>query len=292
MQIGFIGLGIMGANMATNLLKAGYSVQVFNRTIEKAEPLKPYGAQVADTPADVAHNADILLTMLGDPEAVKAMAYGPSGFLSHLKPESVWVDCTTVDPKFAKQMANEASKQEISYLDAPVLGSKGPAAQGDLVFLVGGEAAAVERVKPLLMVMGKAVQHLGEVSKGAAMKMVFNHQLGHAMAAFSEALNLAGKLGLDEEQVMDNLLETPVVPAFLKGKKAKLKAADYQPEFPLRWMQKDLHLAAKTAYEHDAPAFLANTAKEMYQLAKQKGYADQDFSAIYALWKELRDEQA
>lgn len=286
MQIGFIGLGIMGGSMALNLLKAGYQVVVYNRSPEKAEPLKPYGAEVGESPKGIAGQSDILITMLGDPTAVENMASGENGFLDNLPEGSLWVDSTTVNPGFAKAMSQEAGKRGIEYLDAPVLGSRKPAENGELMFVVGGDPSEVEKAKPLFDVMGKRVSHVGEAGKGAAMKMVFNHQLGHAMAAFAEAIKLGTAMGLDEDELMDNLTGGPVTAPFLESKKEKLKAGDVSPDFPLKWMQKDLQLAGNAAYEANVTAFLGNTAKDLYQLAKENGWSDQDFSAIYAYFQD------
>jgi 3-hydroxyisobutyrate dehydrogenase and related beta-hydroxyacid dehydrogenases len=119
------------------------------------------------------------------------------------------------------------------------------------------------------------------------MKMVFNHQLGHAMAAFAEGVQLGSAMGLDEQQVMRMLLGGPVTAPFLQGKQEKIEQGDYSPDFPLKWMQKDLHLASKAAYESNASGLMTSTVKELYQFARQQGWADQDFSAIYAYLRSL-----
>lgn len=275
----------MGGSMALNLLKAGYQVKVYNRSPEKAEPLKPYGADVGASPKAIADQADILITVLGDPPAVENLAYGESGFLDHLADGSIWIDSTTVNPGFARTMSQEADKRGIKYLDAPVLGSRKPAENGELLFVVGGEASEIDKAKPLFDVMGTRISHVGGAGKGAAMKMVFNHQLGHAMAAFAEAMKLGTAMGLDEDQLMENLTGGPVTAPFLESKKEKLKAGDVSPDFPLKWMQKDLQLAGVAAYESDVSSFLGNTAKDLYQLAKESGWSDHDFSAIYAYFQ-------
>ncbi len=291
MQIGFIGLGIMGRSMAYNLLQAGYTVHLYNRSRHKADALAPNGGIVHDLPASAAANADVLVTMLGDPAAVKELAYGPEGFLRNLPAKACWVDATTVDPTFASTMAEEAAQRNIRYMDAPVLGSREPAEKAELVFLAGGSAEDVAEVQPLLDVMGKKVKHMGPASKGAAMKMVFNHQLGHAMAAFAEGVQLGTAMGLDEQQVMHMLLGGPVTAPFLQGKQEKIEQGDYSPDFPLKWMQKDLHLASKAAYEANASGLMTSTVKELYQFARQQGWADQDFSAIYAYLRSLHQSR-
>lgn len=287
MKVGFIGLGIMGGNMASNLLKAGYEVYLYNRSPHIAEALKSHGGIVLDSPAAVANRAEVLITMLGDPDAVHSTAFGADGFLDNLSRNSLWMDVTTVDPGFAGEMAKAARQRSIHYMDAPVLGSKAPAENGELVFLIGGDQRDLDLVRPLLEVMGKAIQHVGAQTKGAAMKMVFNHQLGQAMAAFAEAVNLGSAMGLNEQEVRETLLKGPVTAPFLEGKREKFNQEDYSAEFPLKWMQKDLQLASKAAYEAQKSLFMANTAKELYQLAQQNGWSDADFSAIYAYFQSL-----
>lgn len=281
----------MGRSMAYNLLQAGYNVHLYNRSRHKAEALAPSGGIVHDSAASAANSADVLITMLGDPSAVEELAYGSKGFLNSLPAHACWVDATTVDPTFASSMAEEAAQRNIRYMDAPVLGSRAPAENAELVFLVGGSGDDVAQVQPLLETMGKQVKHLGPASKGAAMKMVFNHQLGLAMAAFAEGVQLGSAMGLDEQQVMRMLLGGPVTAPFLQGKQDKIEQGDYSPDFPLKWMQKDLHLASKAAYESNASGLMTSTVKELYQLARQQGWADHDFSAIYAYLQSLQREE-
>lgn len=285
MNIGFIGLGIMGSRMARNLLQAGYTVTVYNRSIEKAEPLKKYGASVANSPKATANSVDVLFSMLADPEAVKAMAYGPNGFLKGLPQQALWVDCSTVNPAFTREIADLATHQQIRFIDAPVAGSKAPAEHGELVFLVGGEETDVNAVRPTLEVMGKAVNHVGANGQGAAMKMVANLLLGNAMAAFSEAMSLGESLGISQEKLLNSLVDGPVTAPFIKGKQNKLEEEDYKPEFPLQWMHKDLQLVAQTAYEVNTPLLATNAVKEVYGQAKQAGKGEADFSALYEYLK-------
>ncbi|MBB3907818.1 NAD(P)-dependent oxidoreductase [Anoxybacteroides rupiense] len=148
-MIGFIGLGLMGSRMARNLLESGYELIVHNRTKEKAAPLLEAGAKWANSPKEAAEQADVLFTMLAHPKAVEAAAFGENGFLHHLSPEKLWVDCSTVDPSFTRQMAEEARKRGIHFLDAPVSGSVIPAEKGELVFFVGGDPKDLKKVEPV-----------------------------------------------------------------------------------------------------------------------------------------------
>jgi 3-hydroxyisobutyrate dehydrogenase/glyoxylate/succinic semialdehyde reductase len=281
MKIGFIGLGIMGSRMAANLQKHGYDLVMFNRTRAKAQPLFDKGARFAESPAKAADQVDILFTMLAHPDAVEQAALGRDGFLSHLKPNALWIDCSSVNPSFSKKMAAEAARREVHFVDAPVTGSAPVAAEAKLVFWVGADGADLEKIRPLLLCMGNKIVHAGGHGAGTSMKMVINLLLGNAMAAFAEAMALGEGLGLSQKMLFDSLLGTPAVAPFLASKREKIESGNYEAEFPLRWMQKDMHLASVSAYESGVAMPLTNAAKELYRLAMREGHASQDFSAIY-----------
>jgi 3-hydroxyisobutyrate dehydrogenase/glyoxylate/succinic semialdehyde reductase len=281
MKIGFIGLGIMGSRMARNLLNGGYDLTVYNRTRAKAETLLAQGAQWAETPADLAREVAVLFTMLPTPEVVQTLAAEEGGFLEALPKGALWVDCSTVHPGFARGMAAMAGACGVHYVDAPVAGTKGPAGSGDLVFLAGGSAEDLAQIRPLLACMGKKILHLGGAGQGAAMKMLFNLMLGSAMAAYSEALVLGEALGFAREAVADVLLNAPVAAPFLKLKQPLIDRDDFEAHFPLRWMRKDLHLAALSAYENGVALPALNAVKELYALAEKRGLGKSDFAAIF-----------
>jgi 3-hydroxyisobutyrate dehydrogenase-like beta-hydroxyacid dehydrogenase len=281
MKIGFIGLGIMGSRMAANLQKHGYALVLYNRTPSKVKPLLGPCATLSDSPATLATQVDVLFTMLAQPTAVEEAAFGKNGFLNHLRPQSLWVDCSSVNPSFSKRMGAEAAKRGVHFVDAPVSGSAIPAAEGKLIFWVGAESPALEKIRPLLLCMGNRIVHSGEQGTGTSMKMVVNLLMGNAMAAFAEGMVLGEALGLSQTVLLDALLATPAAAPFLTSKRAKIAKGDYQAEFPLRWQQKDLHLASVSAYESGVALPVTNAAKELYRLAMRQGHALEDFSAIY-----------
>jgi 3-hydroxyisobutyrate dehydrogenase/glyoxylate/succinic semialdehyde reductase len=290
MKIGFMGLGTMGSRMAANLLKHGHSLVVYNRTRAKAEPLLAAGAQWADSPAALAAGVQIVFTMLATPEIVEATASGKDGLLSRLEKCSLWVDCSTVDPSFSKKMAAAAQARGIRFLGAPVTGSKIPAAQAKLIFWVGGEAADLEACRPLLQCMGSRIVHCGGQGMGASLKMVMNQVLGTFMASFSEGLILGQSLGISREVLFDALFNGPAAAPFVAVKRDRIESQNYaQADFALRWLQKDLHLAAVSAYETGVAMPLTNAAKEMYRLAIRDGHGDEDISAIYGYLAQNRD---
>lgn len=285
MKIGFIGLGIMGSRMAANLYAEGYDLLVFNRTRENVLPLIEKGISVADSASEVAKHSDILFTMLAHPDAVSETALGEGGFLGAMKPGSIWVDSSTVNPDFSREMAGHSKESGIRFLEAPVAGTKPAAEKGELVFMVGGPLETLEECRPFLEVMGSKVLHMGDHGMASSMKLVLNHMLGTTMLAFSEGMVFGQALGLPKDLLFQVLLGGPVVPPYIASKKQKIDSEDFETDFPLRWMQKDMHLVSESAYNEGVSMPLANVAKEIYRLADRYGLGKQDFSAIYAFLK-------
>ena len=281
MKIGFVGLGIMGSRMAANLAKQRHVLLLYNRTRAKAEALIDPCVTVADLPAEAAKDVRVLFTMLAHPDAVEEAALGDNGFLDHLEAGAIWVDCSSVNPSFSKRMAAEAERRNVRFVDAPVTGSAPAASDAKLVFWVGAGDVDLEAIRPLLLSMGNKIVHVGGRGAGTSMKMVVNLLMGNAMAAFAEGMELGEALGISRKVLFDSLLETPAVAPFLALKRAKIDNGNYATEFPIAWMQKDLHLASVSAFETGVALPLTNSAKEIYRLAMRNGHANEDFSAIY-----------
>jgi glyoxylate/succinic semialdehyde reductase len=288
MAVGFIGLGIMGSGMAANLLSkipasvgSGHPLVVYNRTRSKADSLVANGAVWVDTPAEVGRQCSLLFTMLARPEAVLETALAPAGFLAQLPPGALWVDCSTVNPAFSRRMAAEAHALGIRFVDAPVTGSKSAAQAGELVFMVGGDPADVEECRPYLELMGKRTVHVGAQGMGASLKIVFNLLVGQALVSFSEAILLGRSLGLSRDAMHDFLIGALPVAPLIAFKRPKIESGNYEADFPLQLMWKDLHLAALTAYEQGVPLPVTNVVKEIYAAAARSGLSDQDVAAIY-----------
>lgn len=288
--IGFIGLGIMGSRMAANLQAAGHNLIVWNRTPDKADALVEKGATLAQSPAQVAAEVETLITMLAHPQAVEETALGENGFLDALSANALWIDCSTVNPSFSRHMAQEAQQRNVRFVDAPVAGTKQPAADGTLTFFAGGDADDIAACQPLFDIMGSKTVHVGAAGSGTALKMVVNGLLANAMTAFSEAMALGQTLGIKQDKLLDALIGGPVVAPFVAYKRGNIEADDYSADFPLRWMHKDLHLAALSGYENGAALPLTNANKEIYQLAMQAGLGDDDFAAIYRYLNSSTDD--
>jgi len=271
----------MGSRMAANLQKHGHVLVVFNRTPAKAKALLGACGTLSESPAKLAEEVDILFTMLANPDAVEQAALADNGFLNHLRRNTIWVDCSSVNPSFSKKMATAAAHHGIRFVDAPVTGSAVPAEEGKLVFWVGAEPADLEAIRSILLCMGNRIVHVGRQSMGTSMKMVANLLLGNAMAAFAEGMALGQGLGISRTVLLDSLLGMPIVPSFLASKRENIESGNYEVEFPLQWQQKDLHLASVSAFESGVAIPVTDAAKELYRLAMMEGHATEDFSAIY-----------
>jgi 3-hydroxyisobutyrate dehydrogenase/glyoxylate/succinic semialdehyde reductase len=284
LRVGFIGLGIMGSRMAANLRAHNNDLTVFNRTRDKAEPLLRNGATWGNSAVGVASQVDVLFTMLANPEAVEESALGPQGFLRALRPGSIWVNTSTVNPSFARRMAGQAHALGVRYLDAPVAGSKDAAAGAQLVFMIGGGDDELEVCRPLLSAMSKRIVHVGGHGLGSALKMVNNLLGAVAMAAFAEGAALGQALGVPHHIIFDELLSSPMLAPVVAAKRSKFERGDYEPDFSMRWMHKDLYLASVSGYEAGVSLPVLNVTKESYAQAMREGYADRDYGSIYAFF--------
>lgn len=281
MKIAFLGLGIMGSRMAANLQKHNVDLTVYNRSQEPAEQLGAKGATVANSPSAAVKGADLVFTMLSTPQVVEQLAFGEEGFIPFMKRDAIWADASTVDPMFARKIAQRTASQGIRYMDSPVAGTKPHAENAQLVFYVGGEKADYEAALPFMEMMGQKAMHIGAVGGGASLKMLVNMMLAQSMLVYSEAVLLGKSMGLDESLLFDVLPTLPVIAPFTKFKTEMIRNDDYTVQFPLEWMQKDLHLASLCAYEFNQPLFMTNLAKEIYAQAMKAGLSRQDFGAVF-----------
>jgi 3-hydroxyisobutyrate dehydrogenase len=288
-QVALLGTGIMGGGMAHNLLKAGFPLAVYNRTRAKAQPLAALGARVADTPRAAAEGADVIVVMVGDDAASRAVwlggssaGAGPSdGALAGAKDGALLVDCSTLSLAWVRELAALAAARGLAFLDAPVTGSKDAAAAGELKLMVGGDAAALERARPVLKAVSQRIDHFGPTGAGAVIKLVNNLMGAVQVAVLAEGLALAEHAGLNMDQVVPFLINAaPGIP-IVKGKAARIAARDYDDtQFALRWMHKDTSYAMQAANEYGVPMPTLAAAREVYQAAKALGYGDKDFAAV------------
>ena len=278
MRVAFLGLGIMGRAMATNLAKAGHEVTVWNRTAKDVE-----GARTAASPADAARGAEVVWMCVSDTKAVDSVLFGPQGVHESLAQGMTIVDSSTIAPSSTKQFAERVRAAGVDYVDAPMTGSKAGAESGTLIFIVGGEESAIERLKPLFAAMGKKIFRMGETGKGQAAKLAMNLQIAMIYEGFAEALTFATKLGVDAAVLLP-LIEASMVRSGVVDYKAPfVMRRDFSPNFPLRLMRKDIRLTLEAAKEARVKLPGLETVEEIYDMATEDGHADLDYAATLTL---------
>jgi 2-hydroxy-3-oxopropionate reductase len=281
-QIGFIGLGVMGKPMARNLLARGFSLVVHSRSRGPVDELVAAGAQAADTPAAVARKASLIVTMVPDSPDVEAVLEGPDGVFGALAPGSLIVDSSTIAPAVARRLAARAGELGSSMIDAPVSGGEVGAINASLSIMIGGEASAVERARPVLEAMGtpERIVHIGPSGSGQLCKVCNQMVIGGTLAAVSEAFALARKAGVDPARVRTVLLGGFAASRVLDAHGERILKSNYVPGFRTRLFAKDLGIAADTLAEHQTPAPVAAIVQQLVTALMAAGHADTDYSAL------------
>ena len=282
LRAGFLGLGTMGAPMAANLLKAGFKVQVWNRTPAKAQPFAALGAKIGKSPAHVAAESDVIITMVSKPQDVEAVVLGESGVAEGIKKGSVLVDMSTVSPATSRKLAGEMAARQAEFLDAPVVGSKGPATSGELVILVGGLPQTLERARPLLNAMGKTIIHAGGVGAGAALKLATNLMLAHLAAGFAEGLLLVQRAGLDPKRYLEVLEASTFRSPWYQTKGVSMVKREFATHFALKHMHKDLRLMGELAGDVKTRLPVTQAVERLFAESESAGRGEIDYSAILA----------
>jgi 3-hydroxyisobutyrate dehydrogenase len=279
-QVAILGLGTMGAGMAKNLLSAGFPVTVYNRTRARAEPLAASGARIAESPAEAAQGADVIVSMLSDEAASRAAWTGDKGALAGARPGAVLVESSTVKPEWIAELDSIAKPRGLHLLDAPVTGSRVQAQAGELIFLVGGEAASLERVRPALAAMSKEIVYLGPSGSGARMKLINNFLAGVQVASLAEGLSWIERSGLDRELALKVLRSGAPGSPLLGAISGRMVEAKYDVNFLLSLMEKDLRYAALDAATLGIDLRTAKSAEKRFHDAVDAGYGDKDMSAV------------
>ncbi|KAF8402444.1 hypothetical protein HHK36_013400 [Tetracentron sinense] len=285
MEVGFLGLGIMGKAMALNLLRHGFKVTVWNRTLSKCDELVEHGASIGETPAAVVKKCKYTIGMLSDPSAALSVVFDKDGLLEQICSGKGYIDMSTVDANTSSKISEAVTKKGGDFLEAPVSGSKKPAEDGQLVILAAGESALYEEVLPAFNVMGKKSFFLGQVGNGAKMKLVVNMIMGSMMNAFSEGLVLADSSGLNQQTLLDVLELGAIANPMFKMKGPAMIQNNYSPAFPLKHQQKDMRLALALGDENGVSMPVAAAANEAFKKARSQGLGDHDFSAVYETGK-------
>ncbi|MGB2626195.1 MAG: NAD(P)-dependent oxidoreductase [Candidatus Acidiferrum sp.] len=282
-SVAILGLGIMGSGMATRLLSANFPLAVYNRNREKSLPLATAGAFVAPTPREAAFRRQIVLSMVSDDAASRDVWLAEDGALSGASPNSLLVESSTLSVGWVKELASKAAERGCQFLEAPVTGTKPQAAAGELVFLVGGAAEALDVARPVFSALGRDVIHLGPIGSGALMKLINNFLCGVQAASFAEALALIDAGGLDRAKAMSILTGGAPGSGILKRIAERAATNDFTTVFALRWMAKDLAYAIEAAFGKGVSLPLAAAALSVFQQAMAAGHGNQDFSAITQL---------
>lgn len=279
-KIGFVGLGIMGRGMAETLLRAEYELTVYNRTRTKAEQLGNVGAKVADTPAAAAKGSDVVITMLSDPAAVREAVLGPSGVIEGIEKDAVLIDCSTVDPETTAATSKAARERGAQLLDAPVGGSKVAASKGELIMLVGGEEAALAKVRDVMECMSKRIVYAGPSGSGTLVKLCFNLIVSHVMAALSEAMVLGVGGGLKPEVVLEAIMAGVIGSPFIEWKGNCVMDRDFSTNFSTSLMHKDIGLMMNAGNALNVALPVTAAVKELFAMAKYDGLANEDFCSV------------
>ncbi|CAM3530347.1 3-hydroxyisobutyrate dehydrogenase [Parendozoicomonas haliclonae] len=292
MNIAFFGLGNMGGPMAANLVKAGYAVKGFDLSPESLVAFREIGGEVAETPAEAASGADVVISMLPNGQIVRDLYAGEGNLFGQLMPNTLVIDCSTIDLSTARDMAEKAHMEGLVFLDAPVSGGTAGAAAGTLTFMVGGEDAAFERAKPVLAHMGKNIFHAGKVGCGQLVKMCNNMLLAIHMAGTAEALALGQANGMDPKVLSDIMLQSSganwslekynPVPGVMDGVPA---SKDYQGGFMVDLMLKDLGLAAEIASQSQQDTPMGDLARSLFGQHAEAGNGSLDFSSIFRAYQ-------
>jgi 3-hydroxyisobutyrate dehydrogenase-like beta-hydroxyacid dehydrogenase len=289
MNVGFVGLGAMGAGIIRRLLAAGRPVTGWNRTKEKAEPLLAAGMTWADTPRELASASDVVFSMLTDTAAVEAVVLGDEGILSGVTPGSVYIDMSTISPETSRALAAAVVEAGSTMLDAPVSGSMATLERGELSIMVGGDESSFKRARPVLLDVGSKITHVGDNGQALVLKLAINLSLVVQIVSFCESIAFAEKSGIARETAVDAVLKSviasPVVayraPLILEGNMNEAVFAD------VALQQKDQLLGLSLARELESPMPLAALANEWLTATRAAGLKDRDFVAVHQVFRAL-----
>jgi 3-hydroxyisobutyrate dehydrogenase len=279
-RVALIGLGIMGTGMARRLLGAGFPLTVWNRNPDRAAPLAAEGARVTASPLEAAAGANVVVSMVADDAASRAVWLGESGALAGVQPGTVLVEASTLSVGWVEELAREAAARGCELLDAPVTGSKPHAAAGELLFLVGGSASALEKARPVLAPMSRGIVHVGATGSGALLKLVNNFMCGVQAASLAEAVALVERAGLDLTKALEVLTNGAPGSPLVKTVSARMAAREYAPNFLLRLMAKDMSYAIAEGSRRGVSLSTVVPTLQRLERAIADGHGDEDFAAV------------
>jgi 3-hydroxyisobutyrate dehydrogenase len=279
-SVALLGLGIMGSGMAGRLLGAGFRLTIYNRTTERTKAFRERGAIIGVTPREAATRADIIISMVADDSSSRTVWFGENGALSGAIPGAILIESSTLSLPWVQELAAAAAARKCDVLDAPVTGSKAQAAAGELNFLVGGTAIALEKARIVLSVMSRTIVHVGPSGSGALLKLVNNFLCGVQVASLAEAVAWIEKSGADREQMLDFLKNGAGGSPLIKLISERMSAGNFTPNFLLRLMTKDLGYAVDEAKRHSLDLATGVSALDVFRQAMTNGDGDKDMSAV------------
>jgi 2-hydroxymethylglutarate dehydrogenase len=287
MKIGFIGIGVMGREMSINLLKAGYEVSVYDIRKDAMEDPIRWGAKAASSPQEVAHVSDLILTSLPSPEALEDVVLGTHGVLAGARSGCILIDTSTVSPSTIRKVASAANERGVDVLDAPVSGGVEGAKAGTLAVMVGGKVEVFARCLEVLRVIGKDIQHVGDVGSGDTVKLVNNLMSLVNVVTVSEGMVLGVKAGIDPK-ILYNVCKVSTGRSQALDRKLPNRIAKgrFEPGFTINLTCKDLRLILALGRELGVPLFVTSIAQQVYELAKAKGLGQLDNTAVITLFEE------
>lgn len=277
-EIAVLGTGLMGAPMARNLLSAGFGVRAWNRTTEKARPLAEEGATVADSPGEAASGAEPLITMLADFEAVAEAASG--GALDSLSEDAVWIQTSTVGIEGNERLSSLATDKGVTYVDAPVLGTKEPAEQGQLVVLASGPVTAEERCALVFDAIGTKYIWLGEAGSGSRLKLVVNNWITGLLGVLGETVALARAVGVEPHGFLETIRGGPLDSDYAQMKGEMMLDGEYPPSFTTELACKDVGLVLDAARSGGLEPAVAEAVNRYFEGAIEAGHGGEDMAAI------------
>jgi len=285
-RIGFVGLGTMGGQMVRRLVGCGYEVTGHDVDGDRARQAAQAGVTLAASPAAAAKGADVVLSSLPDPVAVRRAYLGPDGVLSAVRAGATLVDMSTIDPDTWREIATAARAAGVDALDAPVSGGPVEAGNGKLVFLIGGDAAVVERCRPLLLTLGTEIHHIGPLGSGLVVKIVNNMMSMANVAVAAEAMVLGVKAGVDPQRLFDILSTSGGRSHHFLKRFPNVLAGDFTPNFSIGLSRKDVSLALAMAARLEMPVPLASAVRQVYEAAHAQGFGQLDMAGVTRLYEQ------
>lgn len=286
MKVAVLGLGTMGAPMAANLIRQGFEVTVYNRSAGKADELVAMGARATQSPQEAALNQEIVLTMVSDDQSIEAVYYGEQGLLNSVREGMIVIDSSTISPSLVKRVTADVEARGGTFLDAPVTGSKPAAIAGTLVFMVGGPQEALHKGMPAFEAMGGRIVHVGPNGSGSITKLAHNAIVGINNAALAEGFSMVARAGVDPAAFLEVVRNGSAGSKAAELKGEKIIEGNFDNQFSLKLMLKDLKLASRLTEDMQSPSPMLDAAKSLFQMGQTAGYGEEDLCSVVKMYEQ------